>query len=111
MPKASTIAPSSAWRSGRPASVTTIGTVSPHSAEHAEAVQSGHHHVEQHDVDRAVLQDVQGGASVGGGEHVVAGLENRLVDAEHAGIVVHGQDYGADHHRPPDYSKASGPCA
>src|SRR5207237_72828 len=143
MPKASTTAPSRAWRSGRRASVTTIGIVSAHSAEAAASspatITSGSVRASTPRAASALSTastrprvrnatarlarnpgspptirawgSARERAAVGGGQHLVAGLENRLVDAQHAGVVVHGQDYGADRHRLPDYSKASGSCA
>src|SRR6202008_230941 len=73
--------------------------------EDREAIHPGHQHVEEHDVDRALLQDVESGASVGGGEDFAAGFENCLIRVEHTRIVVHGQYNWTDSHRPSEYSR------
>ena len=38
-------------------------------AQHVEAIESGHHHVQHDGVDPAACQHVQAGAAVGGGAH------------------------------------------
>src|SRR5207253_11275014 len=80
-----------------------------HRLEHAEAVEAGHEHVEQHQVHGALLEDLERGASVGSGEDVVTTFENYLVSVEHARVVVYGQNDSTDCHQLPTIAGLRGP--